>query len=59
VPERRPTPSDDFAAPIEERLDAADPPGDVVPALARLLRKIRDRERAADGERNGYLGLSR
>lgn len=36
----------DLSARVELRLDAAAPPGDVVPALARLLRRLRDREHA-------------
>jgi hypothetical protein len=36
---------DDLSGRLEVRLDQSPPPGDVLPALARLLRKIRDREK--------------
>ena len=42
---------------VKVRIDADAPPGDVVTALARLLRRLRDRQRGgaslSNGERSG------
>jgi hypothetical protein len=44
-----PRPAPDLVNRIELRLDATAPAGDVLEPLARLLRQLRDRRRAAAG----------
>ena len=41
---------DDMAARLELRSDQQARPSNVVPVLARLLRKLRDRDRQAEGQ---------
>ena len=55
VPSQRHTPSvptafepSSLAGRLELRLDQSAPPGNVIPALARLLRRLRDRKRVAE-----------
>ena len=47
-----PEPTQEATAPLDVKLEESAPPGNVLPALARLLRRLRDRA-AADAAAGG------
>jgi hypothetical protein len=57
-PDCRVPPAGDPADRVEVRLDLDAPPGNVLPALARLLRALRDedRRRLAGGDKSAAAG---